>query len=304
MLLILLGKKRILIKTGLIASQLEEWLMDVILENNSEINHVFLIPREIKLLLQSKFARSILLGELITLKKSLSGNSGDNLEKIYNQLNLKEISLKRLTSKLWHVKAKGIQELAIMNQHSNNAIILELTNHQDHMVRMEAQTALVRLRGYKGLQFFDNLTYPLSEWHQLNLLSLLAHQPITGENGIFNWLHSSNVSVLQFSLKLIGEQHAMEFHEEVVKCLSHPNEIVRREAILCLAQMPSNAAAEELNRQFTVEPEKNLRVCIINEFRRTGSDLDLPFLQTLQHDEDVDIKLAANKTVLYLQKVF
>jgi hypothetical protein len=304
MILIVVRKKNSLRKKIVIASQLQGWIMDVILENASEANHVFIIPDDIKLLLKTKLAKKVLLRELMKAKKSLSGISGNNLEKIYNQLGLQELSLQRLTSKRWHIKVKGIQELAIMKQYALQEKILALTNHKNDMVRMESQTAMVRLKGYKGLQFFKNLTYPLSEWHQLNLLYLLGHQPITGENGIFNWLYSSNATVVQFSLKLITEQHAIEFQDDVVKCLSHPKEIVRREAILCLAQMPSDIAVMELNKHFGAEPDKNIRLCIINEFRKTGSLEELPVLQTLQHDEDVDIKLAANKTVLYLQKNF
>lgn len=304
MLVIKLHKKSIRRKKIVIAGKLEEWIMDIILENNNVAYHKFPLPAKIELLLRSNFAKKVLLSSLMKVKKSLSGVSGENVERIYNQLKLQKISLKRIAAKRWHIKAKGIQELAAMKQIAHIEKILELTNHKDNKVRMEAQTAMVRLQGYKGLYFFKTLSYPLSGWHQLNLLQLLAHQPITGDNGIINWLNSSNDSVVEFSLKLISEQHAIEFHDDVVKCLIHPNEMVRKEAILCLGQIPSNAAATELNSQFAGEPDKNNRLCIIKEFMQTGSYQDLPFLKPLQYDKDVDIKLAANKTVLYLQKVY
>ncbi|MBC7887002.1 MAG: HEAT repeat domain-containing protein [Ferruginibacter sp.] len=302
MAVIVLSKKNIIKKRSIITGQLEDWVMDVALENNSGANHVFLVPMNTELLLKGRLAGKVLLRLLIKLKKSLSGKSGENLGTIYNQLNLEQISLKRLQGKLWHVKAKGIQELAIMNQHAYHEQIFELAQHKDPMVRMEAQTAMVRLQGYKGLQFFDQLTYPISEWHQVNLLHLLANQPITGDSGIFNWLNSPNATLVQFSLKLIGEQHAAEFQDEVIKCLVHPNAIVRMQAILCLGQIASDSAAPELRKHYIAEPDKNLQLCIINEFMKMGSQHDLPFLQNLQHAADADIKLAADKTVLYLQK--
>ena len=129
-------------------------------------------------------------------------------------------------------------------------------------------------------------------------------QPIVAENGIFNWLHSDNATVVQFSLKLIAEQHAVEFHDDVVKCLSHASDVVRKAAIICLGQMPSNAAASALHNLYAIEPDKNVRLCVIKELMQTGSDQDFSLLQTLQQHEDVDIKLAANKTVLYLRKMF
>ena len=302
MLLIVLSKKGLQMRRRSISNQLEPWIMDIILEDTGASTHTFLLPDDISLLLEKKLARKVLLRELMKIKKSLSGVSGDNIEKLYNQLNLQEISLQRITSKFWHVKAKGIQELATMNQHVNHEMIFDLTNDKDHMVRMEAQTAMVRLQGYHGLQFFNTLTYPLTEWHQVNILYLLANQPITENTGVVNWLNSPNASVVQFSLKLISEQHAIEFYDDVVKCLEHPDENVRKQAILCLGQIPSSAAATELNAHFKNEDNKNLRICIINEFIKIGAGEDISFLKDLQHADDVDIKLAANRTVLHLQK--
>ena len=188
-----------------------------------------------------------------------------------------------------------------MNQFSKRDKILAFTNDKDAMVRMEAQTAMVRMQGYEGLQFFDTLTYPLSEWHQLNLLHLLGSKPLTAETPVFNWLKSVNPTVIQFALKLIAEQHASEYEPQVLECLAHTADIVRREAILCLGQIPSATSSEVLKNQFNTEGNKNIRLSIINEFKRAGSVDDLSFLEELMLAEDKDIQLAAHKAVLSLQ---
>ena len=302
MIMIVLNKSRSKGKRRSIAAQMEDWLMDVILEKEGKANDIFAVPPHIINLLQTSIAKKVLLRELMKVKKSLSGVSAKNIELLYAQLELDKVSLQRLESKKWHIKAKGIQELAVMHQHSQYDLLFNFTNHPDMMVRMEAQTSIVRLNGYKGLEFFDNLSYPLSEWHQLNLLHLLAHEPVMEEHGVIKWLHSSNPTVAQFSLKLIAGQHALEFYDEVITCLHHTEEVVRKEAILCLGQIPSPAVAIELNNHYAAETDKNIRLCIIDEFQRAGSRQDFPFLQTLQQADDADVKLAANKTVLYLEK--
>ncbi|MEO6547073.1 MAG: HEAT repeat domain-containing protein [Ferruginibacter sp.] len=300
-LLTMFRKKIISEKRSTIVGQLEDWIMEVVLDD-VEVGKTFEIPAMIGKILKIQLAKRVLLRKLMELKKSLSGVSGENIQRVYQQLNLQEISLKRLNSRYWHIKARGLQELAVMHQDAFHEKVFKFTNDEVNMVRMEAQISMVRLQGYKGLQFFDILSYPLSEWHQLNLLSLLGHLPLSNEAGILNWLQSSNISVIQFSLKLIGEQHAVEFHDEVIKCLSHPHVIVRREAILCLGQMPSNEAAIALKAHFENEPDRNLRMILIQILTKTGSHLDLPFLQPLQNADDEDIKLVANRSVLYLQK--
>lgn len=301
MLIVMLKKRSTTRKRRSIANQLEPWIMDIILENAPVEPANFPVPPNISLLLGRKLARKVLLRELVKVKRSLSGVSGENLEKLFGQLNLQEISLNRTTSKRWHVKSKGIQELGTMNHQLSYDRILELTNNEDLMVRMEAQTAMVRLRGYKGLEFFSTLTYPLSEWHQVNMLHLLAHQPVSEQVGILDWLSSSNPSVVQFALKLIAEQHASEFYGEVLACLDSPHEIVRKQAILCLGQVPSITTAAELTTHFHKEDNKNLRLCIIKEFAANGSEDDLPFLESLEQVEDVDIQLAARKSLLQLR---
>lgn len=300
-LFILVRKNRILNKRRSINLILEEWITEIILEER-KVNQVFDVPEKIQQLLKQKLAKEVLLQELIKLKKSLSGVPGNNAQKLYEQLRLDQLSRQRLSSKRWHIKAQGIQELAIMNQHSNSSDILRLTNNKHPMLRMEAQTALVRLQKYKGLNFFNTLTYPLSEWHQVNLLQLLSNLPVTHVHGISDWLQSCISSVVQFALKLIGEQHAEEFCDEVIKCLGDFDIGVRRCAILCLGEILLGYAIEALKKHFPKEENKELQLCIISQLQKTGAQSEIKFLIDLQLIEDSDIKLASENTILYLLK--
>lgn len=300
LLVLLLVKNSRSLKQKELQHQFKDWLVGIILEE-TDVDHLeFEVPHDIRKLLKNSFARQVLLQELKGLKQSLSGQPSENLEKLYRQLNLQTISCGSLQRRLWHLKSKGIQELAAMNQQGVTQDLFLLTNHKHPNVRMEAQIAMVVLKQYEGLQLFENLVYPLTEWHQIKLLQLLAHQPIPSEAAIVRWLHSSNYSVVQFALKLIGEQHALYFQEEVIACLYHTDETVRRQAIICLGYIPSARASASLKRLFACEPHKDLQLVILNELIRSGAIDDLLFLQTLQENTDIDIKLAADRATYYL----
>lgn len=301
-LFILIRKNRIFSKRKTITQLLEEWLMEIILEEPGSAGYVFNILPRIQQLLKKKLAKKVLLEELIKLKKSLSGIPGSNVQRLYEQLHLDMISRKRMSSKKWHIKVQGIQELAIMNQYADGSEILSLTNHDHPMVRMEAQTAMVRLKKYKGLNFLNSLSFPITDWHQMNLLQLLSNQPVTPVHGIRNWLQSSNSSVVQFSLKLIGEQHAEEFCDEVINCLDDFDVSVRRCAIVCLGEILSVLAVEALKKHFHTEENKELQLCIISQLKKTGTESEFKFFINLQLNEDADIKLASHNTILYLLK--
>jgi len=293
----LIYKNRLLKRRKSIISKLEIWMTEIILEPERSTD--FNLPDEISKILEKPFAKKVLLREMMKVKRSLHGTSAHNLEMLYHQLHLYKISIKRTISKKSHVKAQGLQELTMMKKHNLHAIVFSYTNHKDIMVRMEAQTALVRLQGFKALYFFDTLTYPLSEWHQLNLLHLLSSQSIPDKTDVLKWLRSSNSSVVHFTLKLIIEQHAEEYYNEVINCLQHKDEGVRLKAILYLGQMASFDTHAFLQPHYIIETNKNIRLCIIDQLHGNRSRDNFLFLKNLQDSSDADVKLAADKAVLY-----
>lgn len=276
--------------------------MEIVLEESDSSAEPFKVPKKIRVLLKKKLSKKVLLEELIKLKASLSGIPGENVQKLYEQLGLDALSRHQMNSRRWYIKVKGIQELAVMNQYAASLSILNLTNHRHSLVRMEAQTALVRLQKYKGLSFLNMLNYTLSEWHQINLLQLLSHHPVAGVNGISNWLHSCNASVVQFTLRLIGELHAEEFCEEAIRCLEDNDILVRKSAIMCLGEILSTAAIEALKKHFSSEKNQELRLCIMNQVLKTGSESELKFFIDLHLNEDAEIRQASQNTILYLLK--
>ncbi len=297
---ILLQKKRKDIRRKHIKAQVQDWLVGIILEEPDENHQSFLVPENIQTLLKQNLAKEELLHELKLLKKGVSGQPGKNIEMLYRQLGLNNISVARLRDRQWHVIAKGIQDLAIMNQLDYEQEIFAFTNHQHPIVRMEAQIALVFLHQYQGLRFFENLVYPLTEWHQVKLLELLVSHPISSREDVCRWLQSPNTSVVQFALKLIGAQHAGDFLNEVIACLSRPEEIIRQHAISCLGEIPSTVAAKALRQLFAQETSRNLQMTILSEIVKTGTHDELDFLRQLQKTADPNIRLLANKALLHL----
>ncbi|MEJ8757201.1 HEAT repeat domain-containing protein [Pontibacter sp. H259] len=302
MVFIMLAKSKQAARQKHLQSTFKQWLVSIILQEPDEANTFFSMPEEISLALQKRFARRALLEELVRLKSNLSGRAGDNLQQLYNQLQLHKLSAHDMHSSKWYLKAKGIQELATMDQKTYLPEIYTLTLHPNVQVRTEAQTAMVCLQGYEGLTFFKQLAYPLTEWHQVQLLQLLANQPISNTEMIRDWLQLPNPSIVQFALKLISEQHASQFQQDVITCLSHLEEIVRSQAIACLGEIPSAPAAQALRSHYSSESSKTLQLNILAELMKTGTTSELPFLQQLRLTPDEGMRLAVEKTINHLQQ--
>ena len=170
-------------------------------------------------LLQNARFRQVFIDEIIHVKKNLFGAPVENLKMLYGQLEFDKDSLKKIKSEKWYVKAKGLQELSIMEQVQYVKELFRLTNHSNESVRNEAQCALINFYGFTGFRFLNVVIHPLSEWQQIQLLNYLHDAKSTDPHQLKKWLRSNNESVVTLALRLASFYNSYEVYDEAIKCL-------------------------------------------------------------------------------------
>ena len=289
----LLRKKKLFLYTASIQSNLEVWISHIILE---ETEADIQLPPKFYRILKNKHARQFAINELINCKKNFSGTVADTIVQLYNQLDLKKDSLKKLNSKRkWHVKARGIQELYLMDQKDVLKPIYKNTNNKNEFVRMEAQTGVIHMTGFAGLRFLDVISYPLTEWQQIKLLEqlrLTSKKEDLSEN-IGDWLLSKNVTVVVFALKLADEYQQFTLRDNVINCLVHPQEQVRTQAVKTLVKLADQLTPTILLGYFRKEGFVN-RAMMLDALAILATEKQTDFLLTLLDDPNNIIKLKAS----------
>ena len=210
-------------------------------ESESEREEVWARPSTEKIKktwLTQSFGRKILIKELVKSKDSLTGDAATNLRWLYEKLALDKDSFQRFSSKAWHIKASGIQQLAEMQQAQYLIKIYRETNNRNAFVRSEAQIAVVKLTGFKGLRFLNIVSYPITQWQQLCLLDQLREQDVEPEK-IQGWLLSKNDTVVEFALRLTAAFKCYALHPAVNDCLQHSSPVIREQALLALQEIYS-----------------------------------------------------------------
>ena len=243
--------------------------------------------------------RQLLIDELIQGKKSLTGTAAANLVLLFNQLGLSRFSLQKLNSRRWHIKARGIQELAVMEQRQLVTRIYRLTNAHHELVRMEAQSAIVQLYGFEGLRFLDIINTPISEWQQITLLRLLARMPGIQPGKIANWLTSGNDSVRIFALKLVAEHHLHQLHDQVIPCLHHPHPDVRMQTVRCLKEIYTDATSDAMIQIYAAQ-NIHCRLAILDVLGAIGAPDNGIFLSQRLAEGDDLLKLGAARALIQM----
>lgn len=257
------------------------------------------INYKIEMLLQNSIFRNCVINELIQAKKNLSGTSSINLKKLYEVLELNNYSFTKLNNTKPHIKAKGIQELGILEQKKYVKEIFRLTNNEIELVRNEAQCALVSFYGFLGLRFLNVTTYPISQWQQIQLLNKLTGAKPANFDIIKKWLQSPNESVRIFSLKLAASFNCYDVYDNVVNCLKSASLQMRLNALEYLKKVPQQDTADHIITHFRFE-NKIYKLAVIDALKDIGCEKQIPFLLKQLHDKDDDVKAAAATSLALL----
>jgi hypothetical protein len=276
-----------------VRNHLEVWISHMILEESSE---AFEVPPKFQRMLDHKWTRQHVIDALIDVKKNLSGTVADNITQLYLQLGLKKDTLAKFrNTRSWHVKARGIQELYLMDQKDLLTTIYKNTNARNEFVRMEAQIGVIQMTGFAGLRFLDVVSYPITEWQQIKLLEKLRRgggQPENLSESINNWLRSKNDTVVAFALKLAAEYQQFSSRDQVTDILVHPNELVRAQGIKTLLRLADQHTPVVLLGYFPKERFAN-RTLILDALAHISTAQQVPTLTEILDDPDNIIKLKA-----------
>ncbi len=243
---ILINRKRLLRrekKSEIIRSSYQDQLAQYVFDEDSD--SVMFFP------IKNNFKRQIFIDELLKFHADLSGESAEKLREMYYNLNLNEDSLKKAMHKKWHHKAKGFRELAQMDVPAKD-IIKKHINSKNPILRVEAQTALIKLDKENPLGFLDNLNTTLSRWEMINIYNALVSNNINIES-FEKWLDKKNTSVVIFAIIMIKLFKHLDSAPKVSSFLYHNDPDVRHAAIETIDKLDLPEYKNELKELYYIE---------------------------------------------------
>ncbi|WP_343702371.1 HEAT repeat domain-containing protein [Chitinophaga sp.] len=288
-------KKRRFMQEKQVQEFFDHWLSEALFGDFSNGAAVE-VPPMLQDLPHNRIARQYAINQLINTRKNLTGVAARNVVSLYEQLGLRDTSVRKLHSHVWYLRAKGIHELYMMEQQDTKPLIQQYTNSQNEYVRLEAQTAMLSFEGFAGLHFLNTLTRPMNNWQQVKLLDQLLPLDPGHFEQLPQWLRSPVDSVVEFALKLAEIYQQMQVKEEATACLQHPSLKVQVQAVKTLTRIGDEASAAILVALYATAGTQ-LRKAILNALEHIASDQERPFLEQELENGNPAVQLQAARIV-------
>ncbi|MCT4614276.1 MAG: HEAT repeat domain-containing protein [Marinifilaceae bacterium] len=242
--------------------------------------------------LKDRFERNVLIDVLISIDAADNEIVSRKIRELYFKLGLHKDSIRKLYSRAWEKKIKGLRELTHMDIKTENEIIFKYAQSKNPILRSESQMALVKLIPNDPFTFLEKQVKVFTVWEQINVFDMIRKRRINIPNFAF-WLNHWNDSVVMFALDMIRILKQKHSYKQVVGLIDHQNERLRAKVIKTLIEIRSNYAGEVLKKVYP-EEEKIIKINIIRSLGWLKQPSDIKFFEQIISDEDdIDLKLEA-----------
>lgn len=283
-------------KEKLLIEKYQEILINYIYLTADENEEKIKIKKQLVKAIKNNLDRKVIQELILKLHYELSGELATFLEDLYHDLGLVKYSLKKLNSSLWYIKIKGIREVTQMKVKNVYTETLKLINHENKLLRSEAQLTMVKLYQFEGLKFLDHLEFPISEWQQIQLIEEIQYIRNQEIPDLTNWIHSKNDTVICFILKLVHLFNQIQLKDELIKLVMHPSEKVRRTTISVLGYFRI-LEAKTILKQIFKNSTPETQHYIMNALSDLADKKDVPFFEKHINHPDFEINQIAIKTL-------
>lgn len=231
---------------------------------------------------------------MIRTQRTLLGSNYYKLEVLYKQIPPYRVSVNKLNSKKWYVKAKGIREIYEMDQEQYLPEIIRERNNKNIYVRREAQIAMVVFLGWNSLRFLPYLNRRMTLWQQIKIVEKLHYLYPQPEIGILRKAYDSEKQyATELIMRIIRKFNLKEEVHYILRFLDSPIFDTRETAIYCISSFDlAEEQLAEVKLKFLDIPNTEQQVQLLKYIERISPEVDLKFYKILLYTGNDIIKLS------------
>ncbi len=231
---------------------------------------------------------------MIRTQRSLLGKNYQKLELLYKQIPPYRVSVKKLRSKKWYVKARGIREIYEMDQKQYIREITKERNHENIYVRRESQIAMVVFLGWRSLRFLPYLKREMTLWQQIKVVEKLHDlYPVANLKYLRRGYNSELPYANELLMRIIRKFEIVEEVDYILNFIDSVKFDTRETAIYCISSFQlSDLQLSRLKQKFLNIPNSEQQIQLLKYMDRVTVEVDLEFYKLLLYTGNDIIKLS------------
>lgn len=232
---------------------------------------------------------------MIRTQRSLLGRNYEKLEMFYKQIPPYRVSLNKLQSKKWHIKARGIREIYEMDQKQYLKEVIREINHDNIYVRREAQIAIVVFLGWESFRFLPYLKREMTLWQQIKVVEKLHDlYPIANLKYLKKAYHTEKQYATELIMRIIRKFELVDEVDYIIRFLDSPNFDTRETAIYCISSFHlTEKQLVRLKYKFMNIRNVEQQVQLLKYINRVSTHVDVPFYKLLLYTGNDIIRLCS-----------
>jgi len=232
---------------------------------------------------------------MIRTQRSLLGKNYEKLELLYKQIPPYRVSQKKLLSKKWHIKARGLREIYEMDQKQYIKQVIREINHENIYVRREAQIGMVVFLGWESFRFIPYLKWDMTLWQQIKIVEKLHDlYPIANLKYLRKAYNIEKPYARELIMRIIRKFELVEEIDYIIRYIDSPNFDTRETAIYCISSFQlSEKQLIRLKYKFMNIVNSEQQVQLLKYIDRISPKVDIPFYKLLLYSGNDIIKLCS-----------
>jgi hypothetical protein len=195
---------------------------------------------------KSKRAQQLLVDQLVSMRKNLSGEYARKVELTYTGLRLHKHSVRKLKRGSRVQQLQAVREMAALRYLPARSLLQEYLNARYSVLRDECRLAWMQLSREDSLAFLDTMQEPLTLWMQMQILDHFSKNTHRQRPLFSRWYRHPETTVAQFALRMTAHFLQYDSVRDVVALLPVAQGDLLRAAIHTLGVLEASDFSQEL----------------------------------------------------------
>ena len=248
---------------------------------------------------KSPHLRQWVLEEIIQQNSNFSGESAKILIYVYSKLGLKKLSLKKLKSRKWHTRARGIIELEQMQQKDCYSLFYDFLDSKSSELRRAARLGLTSLAP-NPIDFLYRVDEELSEWEQLNVAQRLSQRSKESLPDFSAHYSHDQPTVVAFCVKMSVKFGFYDHIPRIIDLLNVDSNIIKQSAIEGLTEIGAYQAGTKIHNLAVDGEDEDILIHCLKYLAVLGDDSNKPVIDQLMKHKSASVRLEAVNTAIQL----